>query len=75
MHAVLVSDSFCLILLYSIHTKLQDAVPGYNITSSFFLHYLYVGKDGDSKQPLEGFLKGPLLVQVSSRSISTSNNC
>ncbi len=74
-HAVQVSDFFCLILLCSIHTKLHDAALGYNITSSFFLCCLYAGEDGDPEQPLEGFLKGPLLVQVSFRSISASNNC
>ena len=56
---------FALISLFSIHAKLRDATLGYNITSSFFLHCLYQGKDGDPKNPLEGFLKGPLLVHVS----------
>ena len=75
MHVVLVSSSFCLISLCSICTKLRDAAPGYDITSSFFLCFLYQGEDGDPEQPLDGFLKGPLLVQVSFRSILTSSNC
>jgi hypothetical protein len=56
---------FALISLFSIHAKLWDAAPGYDITSSFFLHCLYQGEDGDPKNPLEGFLKGPLLVHIS----------
>ena len=75
MHAVYVSVAFCLISLCSVHTKLRDTAPGYDIISSFFLYCLYKSKDRDSEQPLDGFLKGPLLVQVSFRSISTSNNC
>ena len=51
--------------LFSIRAKLWDTAPGYNITSSFFLHCLYKGEDGDPEHPLEGFLKGPLLVRVS----------
>ena len=51
--------------LFSIRAKLRDAAPGYDITSSFFLHCLYEGEDGDPEQPLEGFLKGPFLVRVS----------
>jgi len=60
-----VSVPFCLISPYSIHAKLRDAAPGYNITSCFFFHCLYKGEDGDPENPLAGFLKGPLLVQVS----------
>jgi len=55
----------CLMSLFSIRAKLWDTAPGYNITSSFFLHCLYKGEDGDPEHPLEGFLKGPLLVRVS----------
>src|SRR6266851_2156044 len=51
--------------LFHIRAMLRDAAPGYDITSSFFLHCLYKGEDGDPERPLEGFLKGPLLVQVS----------
>ncbi len=52
---------------YSIHANLQDASPGYNYMCSFFLHCLYLDKAGDPKDPEEGFLKGPLLVHVSSK--------
>jgi len=51
--------------LFSIRAKLRDTAPGYDITSSFFLRYLYKGEGGDPEHPLEGFLKGPLLIQVS----------
>jgi len=60
-----VSYSFCLISSCSIRAKLRDAAPGYDITSSFFLCCLYKGEDGDLENPLDGFLKGPLLVRVS----------
>jgi len=56
---------FALISLFSIRAKLWDAASGYDITSSFFLRCLYQSEDGDPKNPLEGFLKGPLLVRVS----------
>jgi hypothetical protein len=61
---------FALISLFSIRAKLRDAAPGYDITSSFFLRCLYQGEDGDPENPLEGFLKGPLLVRVSCRFIT-----
>jgi len=56
---------FALIFLFSICAKLRDAAPGYDIISSFFLCCLYQSEDGDPENPLEGFLKGPLLVRVS----------
>ena len=34
-------------------------------SNSFFLCCLYKGEDRDPEHPLEGFLKGPLLVRVS----------
>ena len=49
----------------SVRAKLRDAAPGYDLASSFFLHCLYQGEDGDPENPLGGFLKGPLLVRVS----------
>ncbi len=67
------SHSFCLITLFSIHAKLRDADPGYDIISSFFLCYLYQGEDGDSEHPLEGFLKGPPLVHVSHQVFNNIN--
>jgi len=66
--------SLLLTSLCSIRTNLRDTAPGYDITSSVFLHCLYKDEDGDPEHPLDSFLKGPLLVQVSFRSISTSNN-
>jgi hypothetical protein len=51
--------------LFSICAKLRDADPGYDFTSSFFLRCLYEGESGDPKDPDVGFLKGPLLVRVS----------
>ncbi len=60
-----VSHSIWLIFLFSIRTKLWDAALGYDISSSLFLRCLYKGEDGDPEYPLEGFLKGPLLVCIS----------
>jgi len=60
-----VSYFFCLISLCSIHAKLRDTAPGYDITLSFFLRCLYKGEDGDLENPLDSFLKGLLLFWVS----------
>jgi hypothetical protein len=50
-----------------IRANLRDAAPGYNYTCGFFLRCLYLGEDGDPEDPEDGFLKGPLLVRVSSK--------
>ncbi|KAH9955819.1 hypothetical protein BC827DRAFT_1347306 [Russula dissimulans] len=44
--------------------KLRDATPEYDFQSSFFLHCLYEGEDGDPRSPQVGFLKGPLLIRA-----------
>jgi hypothetical protein len=46
--------------------NLQNAAPGYDFASSFFLQCLYQDEEGDPKHPHIGFLKGPLLLRVSS---------
>ena len=51
---------------FRVRANLRDAAPGYNYTSRFFLHCLYLDEVGDPMDPEEGFLKGPLLVRVSS---------
>ena len=38
------------------------------MTSSFFLRCLYENEDGNIDYPEDGFLKGPLLVRVSTKS-------
>jgi len=48
-----------------VRTKLRNADPGFDITSSFFLRCLYDGEKGDPESPEEGFLKGDLLLRVS----------
>ena len=53
-----------LIPVCRVRTKLRNAVPGFDITSSFFLRCLYDREDGDPNNPEEGFLKGPLLLRV-----------
>ncbi len=50
-----------------VHTNLRDTALGYNYTCRFSLHCLYQDEAGDSGDPEEGFLKGPLLVCVSSK--------
>lgn len=50
-----------------VRANLRDAAPGYNYTSGFFLNCLYLDEARDSEDPEEGFLKGPLLVRVSSK--------
>ena len=55
----------CPNILFSIRTKLRNADPGYDFTSSFFLRCLYEGESGDPNSPDVGFLKGPLLIRVS----------
>jgi hypothetical protein len=50
-----------------VRANLRDAAPGYNYTCGFFLNCLYLDDAGDPKDPEEGFLKGPLLVRVSSK--------
>ena len=49
----------------SIRAKLRDGEPDYDFTSSFFLRCLYEGETGDPESPEVGFLKGPLLLRVS----------
>jgi hypothetical protein len=49
-----------------VRANLRDGAPGYNYTCGWFLHCLYLGEVGDAMDPSEGFLKGPLLVRVSS---------
>lgn len=51
---------------FRVHAKLRDGTPGYNYTCGFFINCLYLGEVGDPMDPEEGFLKGPLLVRVSS---------
>lgn len=55
----------CSNICFSIRAKLRHAEPGYDFTSSFFLRCLYEGESGDPKSPEVGFLKGPLLIRVS----------
>jgi hypothetical protein len=50
-----------------VHANHQDAALGYNHTCGFFLNCLYLDDTGDPKDPKEGFLKGPLLMHVSSK--------
>ena len=52
-------------ILFSVRAKLRNADPGYDFTSSFFLRCLYEGESGDANAPDVGFLKGPLLIRVS----------
>jgi hypothetical protein len=52
-------------ILFSIRAKLRNADPGYDPTSSFLLRCLYEGEEGDPDSPDVGFLKGPLLIRVS----------
>jgi hypothetical protein len=55
----------CSNLLFSIRAKLRNAEPGYEFASSFFLRCLYENETGDPDSPEVGFLKGPLLMRVS----------
>jgi hypothetical protein len=55
----------CANISFSIRTKLRNADPGYDFASSFFLRCLYEGESGDPDSPDVGFLKGPLLMRVS----------
>jgi hypothetical protein len=50
-----------------VYANLQDAALGYNYTCGFFLNCLYLDNAEDPEDPKEGFLKGPLLVCVSSK--------
>ena len=50
-----------------VRAKLRNANPGFDIASSFFLCCLYEDETGDLESPEAGFLKGPLLVRVSSK--------
>ena len=54
----------CPKILFSVRAKLRNADPGYDFTSSFFLHCLYEDESGDPNSPDVGFLKGPLLIRV-----------
>ena len=54
-------------LLSRVCTNLQDAALGYNYMCRFSLRCLYQDEAGDPGDPEEGFLKGPLLVRVSSK--------
>ena len=57
----------CPNIFFSVHAKLRNAEPGYDFsTSSYFLWCLYEGESGDPNSPDIGFLKGPLLIHVSS---------
>jgi len=51
--------------LSSIHANLRNAAPGFDFASSFFLWCLYQDEQGDPDHPHIGFLKGPLLLRVS----------
>jgi len=51
--------------LFSVRAKLRNGDPGYDFTSSFFLRCLYEDGSGDPDSPDIGFLKGPLLIRVS----------
>lgn len=55
---------------FRVRAKLRDAAPGYDITSSYFIRVLYEDEKGDPVSPLTGFLKGPLLVRVSTPLLS-----
>jgi hypothetical protein len=55
----------CPNVLFSIRTKLRNADPEYDFASSFFLRCLYEDESGDPDSPDVGFLKGPLLLRVS----------
>ena len=57
-----------------VRTKLRNADPGYDITSSFFLRCLYLDEKGDPESPEEGFLKGDLLLRVSLLPSSSSHH-
>jgi hypothetical protein len=55
-----------LIPSFRVHANLQDRALGYNYTCRFFLCCLYLDEVGNPMDPEEGFLKGPLLVHMSS---------
>jgi len=52
--------------LFSVRAKLWNAAPEYDFASSFLLRCLYHGEEGDPERPHISFLKGPLLLYVSS---------
>lgn len=52
-------------ILFSICAKLQNADLWFDFTSSYFLWCLYEGESRDPNSPDIGFLKGPLLICVS----------
>jgi hypothetical protein len=56
----------CPHILFSVRAKLRNADPGFDFTSSFFLRCLYENESGDADSPGVGFLRGPLLIRVSS---------
>ena len=55
-----------LIPTFRVHANLRDGALGYTYMCRFFLHCLYLDEVSDPMDPKEGFLKGPLLVYVSS---------
>jgi hypothetical protein len=60
----------CPDILFSICVKLRNADPGYDFTSSFFLRRLYEREEKDPKSLVVGFLKGPLLIRLSTFPVS-----
>ena len=60
------SRKVCTNIFSSVRAKLRDADPEYDFASSYFLRCLYEGESGDVRRPEIGFLKGPLLLRVSS---------
>ena len=58
-------DRDCSNVLFSVRAKLWNVEPGYDFTSSFFLRCLYEDESGDPEHPAIGFLKGSLLLRVS----------
>lgn len=52
-------------VFFRVRAKLRNGARGYQFASSMFLRCLYEDEDGDSYNPEEGFLKGPLLLRVS----------
>jgi len=66
LHATYSQIFDSLIPSFRVHANLQDGALGYNYTFRFFLCCLYLDEVSNPMDPEEGFLKGPLLVCVSS---------
>ena len=66
LHAAYSQIFDSLIPSFRVRANLRDGAPGYNYTCGFFLRCLYLDEVGDPMDPEEGFLKGPLLVSMSS---------